>query len=128
MESAIPHGEYELMKKDMLDMSDKGFTPKEIAKFLTDKYKDTTGRLITRNMVIGVKWRAGKCDGHKSLEKQTDVDQMSDEELEHKGLHKRKCLSCLKEKVMEKHFRICDKCKSTNLYKSDNGGSYSVTM
>ena len=32
MESAIPHGEYELMKKDMLDMSDKGFTPKEISK------------------------------------------------------------------------------------------------
>ena len=82
MESAIPHGEYELMKKDMLDMSDKGFTPKEIAKFLTDKYKDTTGRLITRNMVIGVKWRAGKCDGHRSLEKQTDLDEMSDEELE----------------------------------------------
>ena len=107
----------ELLNKDILDMSEKGFTGREVADFLSKKYNQK----ITRNMVQGVKWTAGKCDGSKSRHRNKNKIELSDEELDRKGLKKRKCLCCLEEKILEKHLRICETCKSTSLYKSDTG-------
>ena len=49
-------------KNEILNLFSKGFSGKQIATIMRDEYYKETGKQLTRNVCMGIKFRAGKCD------------------------------------------------------------------
>ena len=93
-------------KKKVLNYFEKGYTAKEISLELNSEYRKETGKDLTRNGCLGIKFRAGKCQAVSRLDKSAH-----DEPPE--GFKRKVCLKCLHEKWIEDHNRICFRCKQT---------------
>ena len=104
-------------KEEVLKQFEIGLTANEVSRSLNEKYRKETGEDMTRNAALGIKFRAGRCMKGKSFTRGKAV--FTDEKvLDKLGFIKRKCLSCLQEKILEKHLRICDICKRKEEFNS----------
>jgi hypothetical protein len=91
-------------KNKVLNSFKEGMTAIQIASELNGEYKKETGRDLTRNACLGIKFRAGKCKAISRVDK-SRYSQPPD------GFKKKICLKCHKEKFIEDHNRICFACK-----------------
>lgn len=97
-------------KDKVLTYFEEGYTAREITIELKEDYKKETGKLLTRNVCIGIKSRAGKCQ----------VVTRSCAPLHGKppnGFKRKVCLKCSAEKWIEEHNRICPACKKTKTWR-----------
>ena len=85
-------------KNEILNLFSKGFSGKQIATIMRDEYYKETGKQLTRNVCMGIKFRAGKCD---PMNYGLSI-----------GFKLKKCLACKKEVYIEEHLRICPNCTS----------------
>ena len=93
-------------KKKVLNYFEKGYTAKEISLELNSEYRKETGKDLTRNGCLGIKFRAGKCQAVSRLDKSAHGEPPE-------GFKRKVCLKCLHEKWIEDHNRICFRCKQT---------------
>ena len=79
-------------KNEILNLFSKGFSGKQIATIMRDEYYKETGKQLTRNVCMGIKFRAGKCDPMNyglSIK-----NRMSKVIVPTKGFKLKKCLAC----------------------------------
>ena len=107
-------------KQRVVDLRYKdGLSAVQVAQKLSVEYKRLFGKEMTKNIVIGL-W-----DRNKHLINHEHNDTTNKEMERYKSLRDinkdkyrvRKCLSCLKEKILEKRMYICNPCKETQNYK-----------
>lgn len=93
-------------KNKVLDYFKEGKTAVEISLELNEEYRKETGKDMTRNACLGIKFRAGQCQAVSRLDRSKYVQPP-------KGFKKRICLRCHHEKWIEEQNRICMACKKT---------------
>ena len=124
-------------KKSILDLYDNGLSFKEIVKELKDIYLAHTGKKLTRNVVAGIRYRAGRCNtlrNFKGIEKENikiNLSKLTREKNNILKINKKennnsdkyrlvKCMGlCGKEVLLEKPLRICKTCKNSEIYRTN---------
>lgn len=91
--------------KELHELNEKGYTPRQIGVKLG----------ATRNAVLGRLFRDKKKTGHNPI---ANYDRSSNENYYFKKVGKRDCYICNKEFVMYSKFdRFCKSCKTSDYYK-----------
>jgi|TARA_R110002020_G_scaffold303374_1_gene518784 hypothetical protein len=103
-------------KQKVLDSFEEGLSAKEISDKLCSDYSKETGKVLNRNVCLGIKFRAGKCITTSKVEshyrqRKSRITKAT------KGYIQRKCLCCQKEEWIEEHCRICPTCKKSESFK-----------
>ena len=114
-------------KKSILDLYDNGLSFKEIVKELKDIYLAHTGKKLTRNVVAGIRYRAGRCNtlrNFKDIEKENikiNLSKLTREKNNNSDKYRLvKCMGlCGKEVLLEKPLRICKTCKNSETYRTN---------
>ena len=96
-----------------------GLSAVQVAQKLSVEYKRLFGKEMTKNIVIGL-WNRNKHLINHEHNDTTNKEMERYKSLRDSNKDKyrvRKCLSCLKEKILEKRMYICNPCKETQNYK-----------
>ena len=101
-------------KSKVLAYFNEGHTAKKISIELNEDYRKETGKNLTRNACIGIKFRAGKCQA-------VSRPDMSLHSKPPKGFKIKVCLKCSTEKWIEEHNRICPSCKKSKAWRAVTG-------
>ena len=116
----------EKFKARVLHLFSTGISSKQVAELTKEEYHRETGKTMTKNVAIGIRFRAGKCDPDWRTREKLSAERktLSFNKMlsKHKSnssksvYWKRKCLSCQEERVLYRNKFICDDCKSTERY------------
>ena len=123
-------------KQRVVDLRYKdGLSAVQVAQKLSVEYKRLFGKEMTKNIVIGLWNRNKHLINHEHNDTTNAESRITKSEIKRVSIAKemerykslrdsnkdkyrvRKCLSCLKEKILEKRMYICNPCKETQNYK-----------